>query len=179
ETIILKKAPLCSFSIKNLCRYGTRCRNAHGRQCPNCKLYVLHPLNTEAEDMAHINNCNEASLGVLEEDEDSSQMECTICFDTVYEKTDPRFGLMSCEHCVCLDCVRKWRANDQVETAKACPICRNITYFVFPSTIWLSDPEKKKIALQAYKDKLAEIDCRHFNFGEGSCPFGTSCLYRH
>lgn len=22
-------------------------------------------------------------------------------------------------------------------------------------------------------------DCMHFNYGEGQCPFGTSCFYRH
>nr|CAB3467933.1 unnamed protein product [Digitaria exilis] len=23
------------------------------------------------------------------------------------------------------------------------------------------------------------IDCKYFDFGTGSCPFGTSCFYRH
>jgi hypothetical protein len=23
------------------------------------------------------------------------------------------------------------------------------------------------------------IDCRHFAFGDGTCPFGSSCFYRH
>jgi E3 ubiquitin-protein ligase makorin len=23
------------------------------------------------------------------------------------------------------------------------------------------------------------MDCKWYNFGEGSCPFGTSCFYRH
>lgn len=22
-------------------------------------------------------------------------------------------------------------------------------------------------------------DCAHFDFGDGTCPFGTSCFYRH
>jgi hypothetical protein len=22
-------------------------------------------------------------------------------------------------------------------------------------------------------------DCIHFDFGDGTCPFGTSCFYRH
>ena len=30
-----------------------------------------------------------------------------------------------------------------------------------------------------YRAKLAGIDCRFFNFGEGTCPFTTSCFYRH
>lgn len=31
----------------------------------------------------------------------------------------------------------------------------------------------------AYKAKLGTIDCRHFAFGDGTCPFSTSCFYRH
>ena len=30
-----------------------------------------------------------------------------------------------------------------------------------------------------YRGKLAERDCMHFDFGDGTCPFGTSCFYRH
>jgi hypothetical protein len=26
---------------------------------------------------------------------------------------------------------------------------------------------------------MKQIDCKHFNFGEGTCPFSTSCFYRH
>lgn len=33
--------------------------------------------------------------------------------------------------------------------------------------------------MAAYRARLASIDCRHFAFGEGHCPFATSCFYRH
>ena len=23
------------------------------------------------------------------------------------------------------------------------------------------------------------IDCKHYNYGDGNCPFGTSCFYKH
>jgi hypothetical protein len=26
---------------------------------------------------------------------------------------------------------------------------------------------------------LLAQDCVHFDFGDGTCPFGTSCFYRH
>lgn len=26
---------------------------------------------------------------------------------------------------------------------------------------------------------MAEKDCVNFDFGDGKCPFGTSCFYRH
>jgi len=58
-------------------------------------------------------------------------------------------------------------------------MCRVPTHFITPSTIWPGTPEEKDAITAGYKAKLASIDCRHFNFGEGTCPFGTSCMYRH
>ena len=28
-------------------------------------------------------------------------------------------------------------------------------------------------------DIISKIPCKHFNFGEGTCPFGSSCFYSH
>ncbi|KAF5938330.1 hypothetical protein HYC85_022589 [Camellia sinensis] len=59
-----------------------------------------------------------------------------------------------------------WRSSsptsgmDVNSTLRACPICRKVSYFVIPSVIW-------------------SIDCKHFDFGNGTCPFGTSCFYKH
>ncbi|MED6125301.1 hypothetical protein PIB30_067252 [Stylosanthes scabra] len=33
--------------------------------------------------------------------------------------------------------------------------------------------------VDSYKAKLKSIDCKHFDFGDGNCPFGTSCFYKH
>jgi E3 ubiquitin-protein ligase makorin len=33
--------------------------------------------------------------------------------------------------------------------------------------------------IQGYQGALAGKHCRHFDFGRGECPFGTSCFYRH
>ena len=35
------------------------------------------------------------------------------------------------------------------------------------------------MVVSGYKAKLGSIDCKWFAFGEGTCPFGTSCFYRH
>lgn len=40
-------------------------------------------------------------------------------------------------------------------------------------------PDEKVGIIARYKNKLGSIDCRHFARGDGSCPFGTSCFYRH
>ena len=73
--------------------------------------------------------------------------------------------------------------------------CRaEVSYFVVPSTHWLSDPEQKGALIDNYKQVLVAAvahadcggmqgmgkkDCKHFNFGDGSCPFGSSCFYSH
>lgn len=33
--------------------------------------------------------------------------------------------------------------------------------------------------MEAYKQQLQEKHCKHFDHGRGTCPFGTSCFYRH
>jgi E3 ubiquitin-protein ligase makorin len=45
--------------------------------------------------------------------------------------------------------------------------------------VWYSSPEEKKEIIDIYKAKLRSIDCKHFNFGNGNCPFGASCFYKH
>ena len=65
------------------------------------------------------------------------------------------------------------------QALRTCPICREPTHFITPSTVWPATPEEKESIVGGYKAKLGEIDCRHFNYGDGTCPFGTSCMYRH
>lgn len=62
---------------------------------------------------------------------------------------------------------------------RTCPECRLVTHFVTPSTVWPASVEAKKRIVDCYKTHLASIDCRNFNMGEGKCPFGASCFYRH
>jgi E3 ubiquitin-protein ligase makorin len=62
---------------------------------------------------------------------------------------------------------------------RTCPVCRVTTYFITPSVTWPQTQDEKQQIIDGYKSKLASIDCRNFNFGEGTCPFGTCCFYRH
>lgn len=66
-----------------------------------------------------------------------------------------------------------------MQAVRTCPVCRRTTHFVTPSMTWPASAEDKAAVVDAYKSKLAQIDCRHFAQGEGRCPFGTSCMYRH
>lgn len=70
------------------------------------------------------------------------QMECGICLEPVLLKEEPSarcFGLLECEHCFCLKCIRNWRGNtfaDKDSATLTCPECRKKTNFVTPSPIW-------------------------------------------
>ncbi|KAF2591009.1 hypothetical protein F2Q70_00040348 [Brassica cretica] len=119
----------------------------------------------------------------------SQDVECCVCLERVLSKPTPserKFGILTeCDHAFCIGCIRNWRSSapstgmDVNSTLRACPICRKLSYFVVPSVIWFSDPDEKKEIMDNYRDKLRSIDCKHFNFGDGNCPFGTSCFYKH
>lgn len=66
-----------------------------------------------------------------------------------------------------------------LQALRTCPLCRTPCWFVTPSSIWPANQEDKDRIVAGYKAKLGSIDCRHWNFGENTCPFGTSCFYRH
>ena len=176
-----KKNELCVFAISGKCRFSSACRNVHGLQCPRCLLYCLHPTDLDRNEV-HINEClmsNSAPRVLTTEDEDR---ECGICYEPVRGKADPRFGLLACEHVFCLQCIRTWRSKQSTTTAenlRSCPMCRTVSYFVTPSTEWVMDGERKARIIEEYKKNLGLIACAHFNYGEGSCPFGSSCFYEH
>jgi E3 ubiquitin-protein ligase makorin len=65
------------------------------------------------------------------------------------------------------------------QALRTCPQCRAPTHFITPSAVWPGTPEEKDAIRAGYRARLGEIDCKHFALGEGTCPFGTSCMYRH
>ena len=119
----------------------------------------------------------------------SSDVECAICMDRVLAKenlSERRFGILTgCDHAFCLACIREWRSTtdrpgaDIDGAVRACPLCRAPSHFVVPSTVWYADAEGKDAIVRRYVEKLGAIDCRHFDQGRGTCPFGSSCFYRH
>lgn len=56
---------------------------------------------------------------------------------------------------------------------------RTTTYFVTPSSVWPRSAEEKAAIVDGYKSRLSDLDCRLYDRGAGTCPFGTSCFYRH
>ncbi|KAJ1565023.1 hypothetical protein HK096_005004 [Nowakowskiella sp. JEL0078] len=168
---------LCPFAAQGNCRYGDKCRYVHGMQCPICMKHVLHPNSSSQNHEAHIEACklkqdeidkqNAAVLG-------SEDMECVVCMERVATTVSVLPAFVN-------GAPMKIWAPQRRKKHQSCPICREITFFITPSSIWLSDPAEKKKLIEDYKAKLSTIDCKHFNFGvaDASCPFGSSCFYRH
>lgn len=108
--------------------------------------------------------------------------ECGICFESV-KRNDGKFGMLeSCDHAFCLGCIRAWRQQKELQDRKnlrMCPLCRNQSFFVIPCERLLLDPAEKAEEIAVYKAHLGTIPCKAFDFGRGSCSFGTSCFYAH
>ncbi|KAH8520048.1 hypothetical protein H0E87_001492 [Populus deltoides] len=159
---------ICSFAAAGSCPRGDKCPHIHGDLCAYCGKHCLHPFRPEERD-EHLKACEkkQKNLDLLKY---SQEIECSVCLDRVLSKptaAERKFGLLSeCDHPFCISCIRNWRSSsptsgmDVNTSLRACPICRKLSYFVIPSVIW-------------------SIDCKHFDFGNGNCPFGTSCFYKH
>jgi E3 ubiquitin-protein ligase makorin len=179
--------PICSSAAAGTCPYGKDCSQMHGDLCTFCEKQCLHPHRPD-ESGLHVELCkkNNRLLEALRKSED---IECGVCLDRVLSKPtakERRFGLLSdCDHSFCISCIRNWRSTsptsgmDVNSTLRACPICRKLSYYVVPSTTWYSSKEGKQEIVEGYKAKLRSIDCKHFDFGKGTCPFGSSCFYKH
>ena len=179
----LSSINLCPFHINQRCKFKQACKLIHGEQCPHCLKNCLHPYRFEEQSL-HLQQCSNADRTT-----EQLPIECGICLENIAETVDGRFGLLNCNHPFCLSCIKNWRTqNESVERqqsnlstqiVRSCPICRAITHFVTPSLEWPSSGERKDEIIQQYKQRLGQIDCKHFKFGNGECPFGSSCFYAH
>jgi len=89
--------------------------------------------------------------------------------------------LESCDHAFCLSCIRGWRREREQDkqNLRLCPVCRNESFYVIPSDTIILDPVEKKRIIDQYKQEMGRIPCKLFDYGRGTCPFGTSCFYAH
>eukprot|EP00124_Ichthyophonus_hoferi_P004202 Ihof_evm5s436 gene=Ihof_evmTU5s436 len=176
---------LCPFAQAGTCRFGSTCTYLHGDPCPLCQRLCLHP-NRPQDHQGHIDQCLAKQLKrqqLTEAIGASAGLECGICMEVVTEKkgTACRFGILSeCDHIFCLGCIRQWRTETVASSVvRCCPICRVPSYYIVPSTTWPATLEEKEAVITGYKQSLGQKDCMHFQYGEGECPFGSSCFYRH
>lgn len=164
---------ICPFYASGNCRFGDRCRNVHGEPCPVCGRNVLDPAD-DAGNAKHIERCARR--------QPSEDIECGVCYEKPLAMSR-RFGILTgCDHAFCLSCIREWRDKGQAVStgmARACPLCRTLSHFVVPSDYFVGSGDDKETLIAEYQAKLATIPCKHFNYGQGTCPFGTSCFYAH
>ncbi|KAL0379893.1 UNVERIFIED_CONTAM: E3 ubiquitin-protein ligase makorin [Sesamum angustifolium] len=178
---------ICSFAAAGDCPRGEKCPHIHGDLCPICGKHCLHPFRPQERE-EHVKTCEKRQKH-LEALRRSQEIECSVCLEHILSKpttAERKFGILSeCDHPFCVTCIRNWRSSspssglDVNSALRGCPICRKLSYFVIPSVIWYSSKEEKQDIIDSYKAKLRSIDCKHFDFGNGTCPFGTSCFYKH
>lgn len=182
---------LCPYVARDpngICVYGDTCEYVHGDLCELCGLYCLSPAD-EGKRKRHVKECMEQHEKDMELSfaiARSKDKCCGICMEVVVEKNvDQRFGILqNCNHVFCLECIRKWRQNKEKhfnnEIARACPECRTASDFICPSTYWIGDnKEEKDKLIEGYKSALGDKHCKYFKNGDGRCPFGNKCFYKH
>ena len=156
---------ICEYFMQGNCKFGENCQHMHptwmDKTKPKAKKKVGKGGRIEYE----------------------GDQECVICLEPVLAN-GKRFGILeSCDHCFCLDCIRDWRATYDKKIKKThyrtCPICRENSYLVIPSTKHIGWGPEKEDLIAEYTGALEEIPCRHFNKGKGYCPFQNSCYYAH
>ncbi|KAM8708016.1 hypothetical protein ACLKA7_015050 [Drosophila subpalustris] len=169
------------------CPYGEYCPyRIHMELCEMCDQYCLHPTD-QAQRKKHNREClqqHEQAMELSFAIAQSKDKTCGICFDTIMEKAgrEKRFGILpNCNHIFCLECIRTWRQAKQFEhkITRACPECRVCSDFVCPSAFWVETKEEKDKLLNDYRAALGAKDCKYFKKGEGKCPFGNKCFYKH
>ncbi|XP_028776970.1 E3 ubiquitin-protein ligase makorin-like [Neltuma alba] len=166
-----------------------KCSCVPGELCVYCKKFCLyHSEPNEKEEHLQICGKKEKYLEVLNK---SQEIECRICYERVLSKPkadECKFGIPSaCNHPFCLSCIRNWRSSSPTSfiklpanrNVKTCPICRKLSYYVIPSTVWYFTMEEKQEIIGNYKTSCKLINCKHFDLGNGYCPFRNNCFYRH
>lgn len=178
---------LCPFAAKGFCPFGEECEYLHGLVCDLCGCECLHPydITQQQEHRKECVNNHEKEMEKAFAAQRSEGMTCSICMEVVLSKNPPseqRFGILTdCEHAFCLNCIRQWRSSTHTKkaTIRACPICRKVSYFVIPSSVWITDQAEKERLISDFKKNTRAKPCRHFQQGNGVCPFGNICFYSH
>lgn len=168
---------ICPFLLKSgFCRYET-CSYAHGELCELCGKFCLDPLDPQQQ-KNHEKECiaaHEKEMEIAFSIQRSKEKICGICFDIVWEKDgrEQRFGILpNCNHCFCLECIRKWRkAKFDNKIIRSCPECRVCSDFVCPSSFWVDNSEEKEKLISKYKNALSEKDCKYFKKVSLNCDF--------
>ncbi|KAF8643133.1 hypothetical protein HU200_066950 [Digitaria exilis] len=124
--------------------------------------------NQTSQHPAHLPICSSAAAGTCPYGKDCSQMHGDLC--------------AFCEK----QCLHPYRPDESGVHVKLCKKNNSLLEALrksediecVPSITWYSSKEEKQGIVEGYKAKLRSIDCKHFDFGKGTCPFGSSCFYK-
>ncbi|KAG1707311.1 hypothetical protein DVH05_026503 [Phytophthora capsici] len=168
----------CPFFLRGNCKYGKHCRLRHNRALLSGAATVTSARSASRSGRSFNSSYSEASAATTTVN-NQQDFTCGICFDDIVQ-SGKHFGLLTCDHCFCLDCLRSWRQSKDMESEviRACPACRLPSDFIVPSLIFVTGEEKRKV-VDTYKSHLALRECKYFNGLFGSCPFGPRCFYAH
>jgi hypothetical protein len=123
--------------------------------------------------------CHE-SLDILSNSQ-FSVVECGICYEKI-PSTGRTLGLLAnCNHVFCYNCIKKWRSTVlNLSSVKSCPLCRKISFYIIPSSVFPKNEEEKNLIISEYRKSRMKIRCKYFKYPEHQfCPFGDECFYAH
>ncbi|AFB76957.1 ubiquitin ligase [Cotia virus SPAn232] len=63
---------------------------------------------------------------------ESSKEICSVCMDYVLSKPKNYFGIITCNHIFCIECISIWFKNNNT-----CPVCRKKIYHITKSIVYL------------------------------------------
>jgi len=207
ETIIssyAKQFKLCYFHMLNKCKYGQECQFTHGITCEKCHKNVFNPLlPIDSQIIEHKKFCGSCNGNIKNENDkgkvnntngnrstdDSDNVsdnqfpivECGICYEKI-PLTGKTLGLLAnCNHVFCYNCIKKWRSTVlNLSSVKSCPLCRKISFYIIPSTIFPKNEEEKNLIVSEYRKSRMKIRCKYYKYPEHQfCPFGDECFYAH
>ncbi|ETM36384.1 hypothetical protein F442_17420 [Phytophthora nicotianae P10297] len=169
----------CPFFLRGNCKYGEHCRLRHNPAMLPGAAVAASARSAPRVGRFPVSNNSDVHAASATREDNQQDFTCGICFDDIVQ-SGKHFGLLHCDHCFCLDCLRSWRQSKdmELEVIRACPACRLPSDFIVPSLIFVTGEEKQKV-IEAYKSHLALRECKYFNGLFGSCPFGPRCFYAH
>uniref|UniRef100_A0A1Q3EWL5 RING-type E3 ubiquitin transferase n=2 Tax=Culex tarsalis TaxID=7177 RepID=A0A1Q3EWL5_CULTA len=177
---------LCPYYEASGCCMNDGCPYEHGELCELCGKFCLNPADPEQR-RQHNAECIKQHELDMEHSfaiQRSKDKICGICLEVILEKPgrEQRFGILpNCNHIFCLECIRTWRKakNFENKIKRGCPTCRVSSDFVCPSVVWVEGSDEKDKLINDYKKACNTTNCKHFQQGNGKCPFGNKCFYKH
>jgi E3 ubiquitin-protein ligase makorin len=181
-TASIAQASVSSATIRPSAQSASHVRAAAQRQYEPTSARPWAPHENHTPTAAAIANDPRATASTPDSPpaELHADLQCGVCLEPMVA-TRCRFGLLQgCDHAFCLECLRQWRSTHAIrpDVARSCPECRAPSHYVVPSAYYATGARKLAI-IQAYLTQLRGTPCKHFAFGEGTCPFGSSCFYAH